>query len=55
MSRNAVLERPLTLIGNTPSAVVVGAGFALGAATSWAGWNAGKRPVAPVLGAAQAA
>jgi hypothetical protein len=42
----------LVAIGHTPSAVVVMAGFALGAATSWAGWQAGKRPAVPVAGAA---
>ena len=41
-------------IGSMPSAVLVLTGFALGAATSWAGWNAGKRPAAAVP-AAQAA
>ena len=54
MSRNAALEWMLTIIGNAPSAAVVGTGFVIGAATSWAGWNAGKRP-APVPGAAQPA
>lgn len=48
LSDNALLERLLVVIGNTPSAVVVMTGFAIGAATSWAGWNAGKRPVGPV-------
>ena len=38
---------PLLLaIGNLPSAAIVLTGFAIGAATSWAGWQAGKRPVA---------
>ena len=55
MTDNAMLEAMLVMIGNTPSAVVVMAGFALGAATSWAGWQAGKRPVAPVVRVAQAA
>ena len=55
MHDNAMLERLLVVIGNSPSAVVVMAGFALGAATSWAGWQAGKRPALPVAGAAQAA
>ncbi|HEU4499443.1 MAG TPA: hypothetical protein VFR60_08915, partial [Sphingomicrobium sp.] len=41
-------------IGGMPSAVLVLTGFAIGAATSWAGWNAGKRPAAAVP-AAQAA
>ena len=54
MADNAVLERLLVVIGNVPSATVVLTGFAIGAATSWAGWQAGKRP-APVEGVAQAA
>ena len=54
MSDNALLERLLVVIGNVPSATVVLTGFAIGAATSWAGWQAGKRP-ATVAGAAQAA
>ncbi len=54
MSDNAVLESLLVMIGNVPSAAVVMTGFAIGAATSWAGWQAGKRP-APVAGVAQAA
>jgi hypothetical protein len=37
----------LRAIGTMPSAAMVGAGFAIGAATSWAGWNAGKRPAVP--------
>ena len=44
MSHNAVLERMLVVIGNAPSAAVVLTGFVIGAATSWAGWQAGKRP-----------
>jgi hypothetical protein len=40
----AAVRWALVAIGTTPSAVVVLAGFALGAATSWAGWQAGKRP-----------
>ena len=48
MSDNAVLERMLVAIGNLPSAAVVMTGFAIGAATSWAGWNAGKRPAVPI-------
>jgi hypothetical protein len=54
MSDNAVLESLLVAIGNVPSAAVVLTGFAIGAATSWAGWQAGKRPAVPV-GAATAA
>ena len=55
MADNAALESALVLIGNVPSATVVMTGFAIGAATSWAGWQAGKRPAVPVAGAAQAA
>ena len=55
MADNAVLEWLLTIIGHLPSAAVVLAGFAIGAATSWAGWNAGKRPAVPAAAAAQAA
>lgn len=55
MSDNAVLERLLVVIGNVPSTVVVLTGFAIGAATSWAGWQAGKRPVEPIMAAAQPA
>ncbi|MEP6983369.1 MAG: hypothetical protein ABI853_06965 [Sphingomicrobium sp.] len=51
----AVLKWLLAIIGNAPSAAVVGTGFAIGAATSWAGWEAGKRPAATVPGAAQPA
>ena len=54
MSDNAVLEGMVAAIGRTPSAVVVLAGMAIGAATSWLGWQAGKRPTVPA-GAAQAA
>jgi hypothetical protein len=54
MQDNALLKSLLTMIGNVPSATVVMTGFAIGAATSWAGWNAGKRPVARVA-TAQAA
>ena len=54
MSDNAALERVLVVIGNVPSAAVVMTGFAIGAATSWVGWQAGKRPTV-ASGAAQAA
>ena len=54
MSDNAVLEGLLVVIGNTPSALVVLTGFAIGAGTSWMGWQAGKRPIVPAA-AAQAA
>ena len=55
MSDNAVLERLLAIVGNMPSAVVVLTGFAIGAATSWMGWQGGKRPAVPTAGAMQAA
>jgi len=56
MSDNAVLESLLVMLGNVSSASVVLTGMAIGALTSWAGWQAGKRPVAPVIaGAAQPA
>ena len=48
LSDNAALESLLVVIGNAPSAAVVMTGFAIGAATSWAGWAAGKRPAAAV-------
>ena len=51
----AIVTAALTVIGNAPSAAVVAAGFAAGALTSWAGWNAGKRPPVPVSAAAQPA
>ena len=54
LADNAVLERLLVMLGNVPSAAVVLTGFAIGAATSWAGWQAGKRPAVPVA-TAQAA
>nr|WP_299850227.1 hypothetical protein [Sphingomonas bacterium] len=41
-----VLKVMLTMIGNAPSAVVWLTGLAIGALTSWAGWQAGKRPAA---------
>jgi hypothetical protein len=53
LSDSALLEGLLVVIGNVPSAAVVMTGFAIGAATSWAGWVAGKRPAVP-LGVAQA-
>ena len=54
MSDVAPLKAMLVIIGNAPSAAVVLTGFAIGALTSWAGWQAGKRAVA-VTGMAQAA
>ena len=55
MHKNAALESLLVMIGNVPSAAVVLTGFAIGAATSWAGWQAGKRPAVQGGSAAQAA
>ena len=55
LSDNAVLEGLLPLLARVPSAVVVLTGMAVGAATAWAGWQAGKRPAVPVSGAAQPA
>ena len=54
MHDNTLLERLLVVIGSMSSSAVVLSGFALGAVTSWAGWNAGKRPQA-VTTVAQAA
>ena len=54
MADNAILKALLNYIGNVPSAAVVMTGFAIGSATSWAGWQAGKRPTVPA-GVAQAA
>lgn len=51
----APLRSLLTTIGQLPSAAVVLVGFAVGALTSWAGWQAGKRPAMPVPHAAQPA
>jgi hypothetical protein len=42
----------LVALGGLPSTTLVMTGFAIGAATSWAGWQAGKRPVTPAVGAA---
>lgn len=58
MGQSGWLWGLLRLIGAMPSAAVVGTGFAIGALTSWAGWNAGKRPTvatAPVAAVAAAA
>jgi len=48
-----VFKAALTIIGNAPSILVFGTGFAIGALTSWVGWQAGKRPAVPVSGAVQ--
>jgi hypothetical protein len=49
-----MLKQLDTFVGHVPATAVVLAGFALGAATSWAGWEAGKRPQVPVGGVPQA-
>ncbi|HEU5286061.1 MAG TPA: hypothetical protein VFU20_06065 [Sphingomicrobium sp.] len=54
LANSTLLQPVLVAIGQTPSAAVVLAGFAIGAATSWAGWQAGKRPAVPVAAAAAA-
>ena len=49
------LKSALVAIGAVPSGIVIGVGVLIGAATSWAGWEAGKRkPVMP-MGATAAA
>jgi hypothetical protein len=55
MADSALLRSLLTTIGQMPSAAVVLAGFAIGALTSWAGWQAGKRAAMPVPDAVQPA
>ncbi len=54
MADSAPLKSLLVVIGHLPSETVVLTGFAIGALTSWAGWQAGKRAVA-VAGLAQVA
>jgi hypothetical protein len=54
-SKFAVLKQFDTFLGHVPAATIVLTGFAIGAATSWAGWEAGKRPALPVRGVAVAA
>lgn len=46
------LKRLDVFIGHAPGAVIWAMGFAIGAATSWAGWEAGKRPTVPASAAA---
>lgn len=55
MTESAMLKAMLVALGYTPSVVVVGFGFLIGAVTSWAGWNAGKRSVTPPQAIAQPA
>ena len=55
MTNSALLRPVLVAIGQVPSAAVVLTGFAIGALTSWAGWQAGKRPAVPATPVAQPA
>lgn len=55
MSESTSLKSLLAALGHVPSATVVLAGFAVGALTSWAGWQAGKRPEVTVSAAVQPA
>jgi len=55
MADSGLLRWLLVALGQSPSAAVVLAGFALGALTSWAGWQAGKRAAVAVPEAAQPA
>jgi hypothetical protein len=55
MADVAWLKSLLVPIAAVPSLAVWGAGFALGALTSWAGWKAGQRPRAPAEEALQPA
>ena len=47
-----VLKQFDTFIGHMPAATIVLTGFAIGAATSWLGWQVGKRPTVPIATAA---
>jgi hypothetical protein len=51
----AIVRRLDTIIGHTPGPPIWLLGFAIGALTSWAGWQAGKHPVAPVSAVPQPA
>lgn len=42
------LKRFDTLIGHAPGAPIWLMGFTIGALTSWAGWQSGKRPTVPI-------
>ena len=50
-SNFALLKRFDTFLGHVPSVTVVLTGMAIGAATSWLGWNAGKRSAVARSGA----
>ena len=45
----------MVMLGNAPSAAIVATGVVAGALTSWAGWQAGRRPAVPIAGTAQPA
>ena len=47
LADNALLGGLMIALGGVPSVTVWLAGFALGALTAWAGWNAGKRSALP--------
>jgi hypothetical protein len=51
----AIVKQLDTMIGRMPGPPIWLMGFAIGALTSWAGWQAGKRPVAPVSAVPQPA
>ena len=55
MADAAWLKALLPPLAAVPSAAVWGAGFAIGALTSWAGWRAGRRGAQPVREAVQLA
>jgi hypothetical protein len=48
----AVMKRFDTFIGHVPAPPIWLMGFTIGALTSWAGWQAGKRPTVPIGAAA---
>ena len=50
-----ILKRFDTLIGQAPGAPIWFIGFTIGALTSWAGWQAGKRRTVPIGAAASPA
>ena len=54
-SNFAAMKQFDSFIGHLPDATIVLTGFVIGALTSWAGWQAGKRPAVPVAGVAQPA
>lgn len=55
MADSTLLRSLMAMLGNLPSAAVVLTGFGIGALTSWAGWQAGKRPAMPASARAQPA